>query len=116
MAAQADDPNKDWQVPDLVARGEKVYGANCAACHQAAGTGIPGAFPALKEDKVVLGPQEEQINVLLNGQGGAGKMPAWKQLSDVEIASVITYTRNAWGNKAEDNIVQPREVAAARNK
>jgi cytochrome c oxidase subunit 2 len=116
MAAQADDPNKDWQVPDLVARGEKVYGANCAACHQAAGTGIPGAFPALKEDKVVLGPQEEQISVLLNGQGGAGKMPAWKQLSDVEIASVITYTRNAWGNKAEDNIVQPREVAAARNK
>jgi len=112
MAALADDPNKEWQLAELVARGEKVYGGNCVACHQAGGTGVPGAFPALKEDKVVLGPQEGQIKVLLNGQNQG--MPAWKQLSDVEIASVITYTRNAWGNKAEDNIVQPSEVAAAR--
>ena len=112
MAALADDPTKEWQLAELVARGEKVYGGNCVACHQAGGTGVPGAFPALKEDKVVLGPQEGQIKVLLNGQNQG--MPAWKQLSDVEIASVITYTRNAWGNKAEDNIVQPSEVAAAR--
>jgi cytochrome c oxidase subunit 2 len=112
MAALADDPNKEWQLAELVARGEKVYGGNCVACHQAGGTGVPGAFPALKEDKVVLGPQEGQIKVLLNGQNQG--MPSWKQLSDVEIASVITYTRNAWGNKAEDNIVQPSEVAAAR--
>jgi cytochrome c oxidase subunit 2 len=112
MAALADDPTKEWQLAELVARGEKVYGGNCVACHQAGGTGVPGAFPALKEDKVVLGPQEGQIKVLLNGQNQG--MPSWKQLSDVEIASVITYTRNAWGNKAEDNIVQPSEVAAAR--
>ena len=112
MAALADDPNKEWQLAELTARGEKVYSGNCVACHQASGAGVPGAFPALKEDKVVLGPQEGQIKVLLNGQNQG--MPAWKQLSDVEIASVITYTRNAWGNKAEDNIVQPSEVAAAR--
>ena len=112
MAALADDPTKEWQLAELTARGEKVYSGNCVACHQAGGTGVPGAFPALKEDKVVLGPQEGQIKVLLNGQNQG--MPAWKQLSDVEIASVITYTRNAWGNKAEDNIVQPSEVAAAR--
>ena len=112
MAALADDPTKEWQLAELTARGEKVYSGNCVACHQAGGTGVPGAFPALREDKVVLGPQEGQIKVLLNGQNQG--MPSWKQLSDVEIASVITYTRNAWGNKAEDNIVQPSEVAAAR--
>ena len=112
MAAKADDPNKEWRLAELTGRGEKVYLTNCVACHQATGVGVPGAFPALKGDAVVLGEQAGQVKVLLNGQGAG--MPAWKSLSDVEIASVITYTRNAWGNKADDNIVQPSEVAAAR--
>ncbi len=112
MAANADDPNKTWTATELAARGEKVYAANCVACHQANGGGVPGAFPALAGAASVNGPQEGQIAILLNGKNG---MPAWKAtLSDTEIAAVITYTRNSFGNKPEDNIVQPAEVLAAR--
>jgi cytochrome c oxidase subunit 2 len=115
MAAAMDDPNKEWQLAELRERGEKVFAANCVACHQATGKGVPGAFPALDGSKVVLGPQEAQIETLLKGRTGTA-MASFKQLSDVELAALITYTRNAWGNKAEDNIVQPREVMAARGK
>lgn len=112
MAANADDPNKTLTVAELSARGEKVYAANCVACHQANGQGVPGAFPALAGSAMVNGPQDPHIGILLNGKGG---MPAWKAtLNDTEIAAVITYTRNIWGNKPEDNIVQPAEVLAAR--
>ena len=112
MAAKAEDPNKVWTATELAARGEKVYTANCVACHQANGAGVPGAFPALAGSQMVNGPQEGQIGILLNGKNG---MPAWKAtLSDTEIAAVITYTRNSFGNKPEDNIVQPAEVLAAR--
>jgi cytochrome c oxidase subunit 2 len=114
MSAKADDPAKAWTVADLAARGEKVYGANCAACHQATGKGVPGAFPALDGSMVVTGNQDGQIDMLLNGKNA---MPAWKAtLSDTEIAAVITYTRNSWGNKPADNLVQPAEVLAARTK
>jgi cytochrome c oxidase subunit 2 len=114
MAAKADDPTKVWVAADLVARGEKIYASNCAACHQASGKGIPGAFPALDGDAIVAGPKADQISILLNGQGAG--MPAWKQLSDVEIASVITYTRAAWSNqgKGTDPVVQPADITAAR--
>ncbi len=112
MAAHADDPNKNWTVAELAARGEKVYAANCVACHQANGKGVPGAFPALDGSQMVNGPQDGQVAILLNGKNA---MPAWKgTLSDTEIAAVITYTRNSWSNKADDNIVQPAEVLAAR--
>jgi cytochrome c oxidase subunit 2 len=102
-------PEQEWQVAELTSRGEKLYNANCAACHQANGKGVAGAFPALAGAPTVLGPKEPQIEVLLNGKGAA--MPAWKQLSDVEIAALITYTRNAWGNQTELNVVQPKEIA-----
>jgi cytochrome c oxidase subunit 2 len=112
MAAKAEDPNKTWTATELAARGEKVYAANCVACHQANGAGVPGAFPALAGSAMVTGPQDGQIAILLNGKNG---MPAWKStLSDTEIAAVITFTRNSFGNKPEDNIVQPAEVLAAR--
>jgi len=112
MSASADDPNKTWTVADLSARGEKVYAANCVACHQATGKGVPGAFPALDGSQVVNGMQDGQIAILLNGKNA---MPGWKAtLSDTEIAAVITYTRNSWTNKASDNILQPAEVLAAR--
>lgn len=112
MAANADDPNKTWTTAELSARGEQVYAANCVACHQANGKGVPGAFPALDGSQMVNGPQDSQIAILLNGKNA---MPGWKNtLSDTEIAAVITYTRNNWSNKAEDNIVQPAEVLAAR--
>ena len=119
MAALADDPNKVWTIDELKTKGEKVYAANCVACHQANGQGVPSAFAGLVGSPVVLGHKAEQIAVLLNGKH-SGKypsaMPSWKQLSDSEIASVITYTRNNWTNKADENIVQPSEVLAARGK
>ncbi|MFC3108500.1 cytochrome c oxidase subunit II [Undibacterium arcticum] len=111
MAAQADDPNKVWTVDELKQRGEKVYATNCVACHQATGKGVPGAFPALDGSAVVSGPKAAQIQLVLNGKNA---MPSWKALSDTELAAVITYTRNNWSNKAQQNIVQPAEVLAAR--
>ena len=111
MAAKADDPNKTWTVDELKQRGEKVYAANCVACHQAAGKGVPGAFPALDGSAVVTGAKADQIKLVLAGKNA---MPSWKALSDTEIAAVITYTRNNWSNKSKENIVQPAEVLAAR--
>ena len=108
MAALADDPNKTWTQAELVARGEKVYQANCQACHQANGLGVQGAFPALAGSKVVAS-KAEQIAILLTGKNA---MPSWKALSDVELAAVSTYTKNSWGNSAGD--VQPAEFKAAR--
>jgi cytochrome c oxidase subunit II len=116
MAASADDPNKAWTLPDLIARGEKVYTTNCAQCHQPTGQGSPPAFPPLAGSKVVNGPEEAQIDTVLNGvvkNGNPTAMAAFgKQLSDTEIAAVVTYTRNSWGNKASD--VTPTEVKARR--
>ncbi|MGX4642870.1 cytochrome c oxidase subunit II [Massilia sp. SYSU DXS3249] len=119
MAALADDPNKVWTIDELKTKGEQVYAANCVACHQANGKGVPNAFAPLDGSEVVNGPKHPQIDVLLNGQDTpryASAMPGWKQLSDTEIAAVITYTRNTWSNKAAENIVQPAEVMAARSK
>ena len=110
-AAAAEDPNKTWDVGELAARGEKIYGANCVACHQATGQGVPGAFPALAGSKVVNGPPVDQIKTVLNGRPGTA-MPAWKQLSDTDIAAVIDYTRTSWGNSGEP--VQPKDVKANR--
>jgi len=108
MAALADDPNKQWTTAELVARGEKVYQANCQACHQANGLGVAGAFPALAGSKVVES-KAEQIAILLKGKNA---MPSWKALSDVELAAVATYAKNSFGNKSGD--VQPGEIKAAR--
>jgi cytochrome c oxidase subunit 2 len=114
LQAAADDPNKVWDLKALIAHGEGVFNANCAACHQANGSGNTAlGAPALVSDKVVLGPKQHQIDVVLNGQNN-GKMPPWKHLSDVDIASVISYTRNTWGNKAGEGVVQPSEVKAER--
>ena len=112
MAAKADDPAKVWKLEELVARGEKVYAANCVACHQATGKGA-GPIKALDGSAVVLdADKSKQIGILLNGAAN-GAMPAWKQLSDTEIAAVITYTKNNWGNKT-GQLVQPADIVAAR--
>ena len=109
--AAADDPNKAWTQAELMAKGAAVYAANCVACHQASGKGVPGAFPALDGSKLVTGPADPQLALVLNGKTGTA-MPAWKQLSDTDIAAVVTYTRNSWGNKAGD--VLPAAVKVAR--
>ncbi len=111
--ANTEDPTKDWTFDELMARGKTVYDSNCGACHQASGKGVPGAFPALAGSPIVMGDPAEQIKLLLNGRSGTA-MAAFKQLSDVELGAVTTYTRNAFGNKAEQNLVQPRDYTGAR--
>ena len=118
LAAAADDPNKTWDVAELKTRGEKVFNGNCAACHQANGAGVPNAFPSLVNSKLVLGAKADQIALVLNGRKGqfmpTSVMPPQNVLSDVDIAAAITYSRNAWGNKAKEDMVLPAEVKAAR--
>ena len=112
QAAKLDDPTKVWTADDIIKRGEKVYAANCAACHQANGKGA-GPIKALDASPVVLDADKgKEIAVLLNGQN-QGAMPAWKQLSDTDIAAVITFTKNTWSNKT-GQLVQPSEIASAR--
>ena len=110
-AAKKDDPSTVWSLQDLIARGEKVYAANCAACHQANGKGA-GPIKALDGSPVVLGPTAEMMHVVLEGRAN-GAMPAWKQLSDTELAAVVTFAKNHWSNKT-GQLVQPAEFVAAR--
>jgi cytochrome c oxidase subunit II len=112
MAAKADDPNKVWVLPELVARGEKVYTANCAVCHKPDGSGTPPAIKALAGSPVVTDSDKaKQLTIVLNGTDKG--MPPWKQLSDTDLAAVLTYTKNSWSNKT-GQLVQPSEVVAAR--
>jgi cytochrome c oxidase subunit II len=111
MAAAADDPSKVWELAALVERGEKIYAANCAACHQPNGKGA-GPIKPLDGSEIVLNDPAKQIQILLNGAAN-GAMPAWKQLSDTELAAVISYTKNSWSNKT-GKLVQPADVVAAR--
>jgi len=116
MAAAAPDPGKQWTLDELKTQGEKVYSANCVACHQPTGMGIPGTFPALSGSKVAGGPKEAHVTTVLNGVVKDGKptaMAPFKHLSDVEIAAVVTYERNSWNNKTGD-MVSPAEVKALR--
>jgi len=107
-AATAVDVNKVFTADELKTEGEKVYAANCVACHQANGKGIPGTFPGLDGSKIATGPKADHINIVINGKTGTA-MAAFKHLSNVQIAAVVTYERNAWGNTAGD-VVQPSEI------
>ena len=112
-AAKAEtSPDKKWTLDELKAQGEKVYAANCVACHQANGMGVPNTFPALSGSKVANGDAAAHIDIVLNGRPGTAMAP-FKHLNDVEIASVITYERNSWDNKTGDAIM-PATVKAAR--
>ena len=112
MAALADDPSKVWTLAEITQRGEKVYAQNCVACHQTHGKGA-GAIKALDGAAVIRDADKaKQIMVLLNGQNN-GAMPAWKSLSDTDIAAVISYTKNHWSNQT-GQVVQPADVAALR--
>ncbi|MDD2873177.1 MAG: cytochrome c oxidase subunit II [Azoarcus sp.] len=111
-SASAED-TREWALAELVERGGKVFAANCAACHQADGKGLPPVFPALDGSPVVAGDKAGQIEVVLKGRAGTAMAAFGSQLSDAEIAAVITYTRNAWGNKSGE-AVQPADVIAGR--
>jgi cytochrome c oxidase subunit 2 len=111
-AALADDPTKVWTLADIKARGEKVYAANCAACHQPNGKGA-GPIKPLDGSAVVLdADHSQQILKVLNGAAG-GAMPSWKALSDTDLAAVISYTKNNWSNQT-GQLVQPSEIQALR--
>ena len=112
--AAAADVNKTYTLDELKAQGEKVYTKTCVACHQANGQGMPPTFPALAGGKIATGPLAAHLEIVVNGSKKNPAMVAWKnQLSDLEIASVVTYERNSFGNKTGD-LVQPKDVAALR--
>ena len=112
-AAEAAAAGKTWTMDDLVAKGGDVYKKNCAACHQAEGQGIPGVFPAITGSAVATGDVAKHIDIGINGVTGTAMAAFGPQLSDVELAAVITYQRNALGNSVGD-MVQPSDIAAAR--
>jgi cytochrome c oxidase subunit 2 len=112
MAGTAVDPGKQWTLDELKAHGEKIYAGNCVACHQATGMGLPKVFPALSGSKIVNGPKDAQVQLVLNGRAGTAMAP-FKHLSDADIAAVVTYTRNSWANNVGD-MVAPAEVKALR--
>ena len=111
--ALAEDPDKVWAMDELMSKGESVYATNCAGCHLAGGEGVPGAFPALKGSKIATGPIADHLKIVLQGKTGTAMGAFDSQLSDSELAAVMTYERNAWGNNTGD-IVQPTQVKAAR--
>lgn len=111
-AAAESEVKEPVSLADLKSKGEKVYASNCAACHQATGKGMPPAFPALSGSKVVLGPIDAQINLVLNGKPGTA-MASFSRLSDLEIAAVLTYTKNSWDNNL-GKAVQPSDIKAKR--
>ena len=112
-AADAEAAGKTWTLEELMAKGETVHTTSCAACHQVSGEGLPGVFPAIKGSAVATGPIPGHVDILLNGKPGTAMQAFGAQLSDTEIAAVITYQRNAWGNDTGD-IVQPTDIKAAR--
>lgn len=109
-AAEADaEPAGDPSQDALMTAGEKVYKSNCTVCHKDAGTGMPPAFPSLVGSPVVTGDPATQIAQIISGKNA---MPPFGHLSDQDIAAVVTYTRNSWGN--DTGVVQPADVAAQR--
>ena len=110
MAALADDPAKVWALAELTKRGEKVYAANCAACHLPTGKGQAAIKPLDGSPIVLDADHAKQIEILLKGRNA---MPSWKALSDTDIAAAITYTKNSWSNKT-GQLVQPAEITLAR--
>ncbi len=113
QAAAEASSDKVWAKEELVAKGQEVYTKNCMACHQATGQGLPGVFPALAGSKIANGAAADHINIVVKGKAGTA-MAAWgPQLNDLDIAAVITFERNSWGNTAGD-VVQPKDIKAAR--
>ncbi|HHF2871109.1 TPA: cytochrome c oxidase subunit II [Vibrio diabolicus] len=110
-AAAQEALSQDLSMDELMSQGESIYTARCAVCHQANGEGIPGAFPAIKGSPIATGPISEHIDVIVNGRPGTAMQSFSNQLSDKEIAAVITYQRNAWGNDTDDR-VQASDVNA----
>jgi len=112
MAEAAAGSTKTWTKADLMKRGQEVYNTSCAACHQANGAGIPGVFPGMIGSKITTGDAAGHIDIVLNGKSGTAMQAFAVQLNDADLAAVITFERNSWGNSA--SVVQPSDIKAAR--
>lgn len=113
MVAAAADLVRTWSLAELIEHGETVYRQNCAACHGVTGVGVPSVFPALAGSKITTGPVKDHVNLVLKGRQGTAMTAFGRQLGDVDIAAVVTYERNAFGNKTGD-MVQPSQIKAMR--
>lgn len=113
MNAASAGADRDWSMAELMERGKKAYTSSCAACHQASGEGVPGAFPALKGSAIATGPKAAHVDIVMHGKPGTAMSAFAGQLNDIDLAAIITYERNAWGNSTGD-LVQPSEIKAAR--
>jgi cytochrome c oxidase subunit 2 len=114
LAAAAEaSADREWTMEELMEKGQAEYNTKCASCHQITGQGLPPAFPALKGSQMVISDLQAHLDIVLNGKAGTA-MVAWNTLNDLELAAIITYERNAWGNDTGD-IVQPRDIKAARS-
>ncbi|MCB1830241.1 MAG: cytochrome c oxidase subunit II [Chromatiaceae bacterium] len=111
-AAAEASSEKSWSKEELMAKGEALFNTKCAACHQINGTGLPPAFPPLKGSPIATGAIVDHLKIVLNGKEGTA-MQSWSSLNDLEIAAIITYERNAWGNDTGD-VIQPADVKNAR--
>ncbi|AOW79081.1 cytochrome B559 subunit beta [Colwellia sp. PAMC 20917] len=103
-AAEKASLNASASMDELMTLGETTYVAHCAACHQVSGAGLPPAFPALKGSPIATGSIAAHIDIVLNGKAGTGMQAYGKQLSMKQIAAVVTYERNAWGNNTGDAV------------
>lgn len=105
--------DRDWNKDELIVKGEAVYEKTCASCHQSSGKGLAGLFPPIKGSKIATGDLQEHLDVVINGRTGTAMSAFGAQLSDLQIASVVTYQRNAWGNDTGD-VIQPSAIKAIR--
>ncbi len=135
LAAAKEASSQTYTMDELKAHGEKVFNTNCAVCHQANGQGMGGVFPPLidgapfkasadtakrlaergfwKDGKIILGTVKDHMDIVIHGIAGSTMPPFGGQLSDLDIAAVIAYERNSWGNQAGE-IIQPSEVTPLR--
>lgn len=111
--ASAADAGKTWGKDELMKRGEKIYQGSCAACHGATGAGVPGVFPAMKGSKIATGPLDAHINIVMKGKAGTAMQAYAGQMNDADIAAVVTFERNAFGNSTGD-VAQPSQIKAKR--
>ena len=110
--------SKNWTKEELMERGESFYATNCAACHQAGGQGIPPVFPALDGSQIAMSDSARHIQILMEGVQGSAMAAFGESYSEVDIASVITYTRQAWSNgkNGDGVIVTPKDIVDYKNR
>ena len=113
QTAEKTEAPREWSRDELMAKGQQVYSTTCTSCHQPNGEGVPGVFKPLKGSPVATGPVDVHIDRVMNGKSGTAMQAFAKQLNDAELAAVITFERNSWGNTAGD-AVQPAQIKAAR--